>query len=284
MSAIAMAPTAAPTSAEVMSQARSENFPVASLLLGAQARTHLLAIYGFARLVDDIGDNVLGDRGALLDWVEQELDRVYARELPEHQVMRALAPTVRACAMPREPFQRLIAANRQDQVVTRYRRFEDLLDYCQLSAAPVGELVLHVFDAASPERIALSDRVCAGLQVTEHLQDVVEDLDRGRIYLPSEDLERCGASEADLRARAPSDGFTAVMALQAKHARELLGAGPALAYLLPLRPALAVAGFVAGGRAALAALAREGYDVLSRRPRPTRAMFAHQLLGTLAGR
>jgi phytoene/squalene synthetase len=231
---------AMPTSTEVMSQARDENFPVALWLLGPWARRHLLAIYGFARLVDDIGDEAEGDRLALLRRIERELDA------PEHPVMRTLAVTVRQCSLPRQPFLRLIEANRRDQVVTRYDTYAELLDYCQLSAAPVGELVLHVMGAATPERIALSDRVCAALQVIEHLQDVEEDAARGRSYI------------------GPFDA--------AAHAHALLAAGAPLVRTLRGRPRLAVAGFLAGGRVALDAL--EG----CRRP------FALAYLRAVAGR
>jgi squalene synthase HpnC len=228
--------TALPTRAAVMAQASAENFPVASWLVGPRARRHLLAIYGFARLVDDIGDEYEGDRLAALDWVEEELDRVFAGEEPEHPVMRALAPTARGLTLfgkGSDPFVRLIEANRRDQTITRYDTFEDLLDYCQLSAAPVGELVLHVFGVATPDRIALSDKICAALQVVEHLQDVQEDAARGRTYI------------------GPFDART--------HARELLAAGGPLVRTLRGRARLAVAGFVAGGRSALegTAFARE---------------------------
>jgi squalene synthase HpnC len=208
-----------PARAAVMAQARDENFPVATRLLGPRTRRHLLAIYGFARLVDDIGDEYEGDRLAALDAIEAELD------VPRHPVMRTLAGTVRDCALPREPFLRLIEANRRDQTVTHYDTFEELLGYCQLSAAPVGELVLHVFGAATPDRIALSDRVCAGLQVVEHLQDVEEDAARGRTYI----------GPFDARA----------------HARQLFNEGAPLVRLLRGRARIAVAGFVAGGRSAL---------------------------------
>ncbi|MEZ5124433.1 MAG: squalene synthase HpnC [Solirubrobacterales bacterium] len=290
----------APSAAAVMARASHENFPVASRLLPAREREHLRAIYGYARLVDDIGDEAPGDRGALLDWVEGELDAIYGAPgaghaaggpdparagpvagepgRPEHPVMRRLAVTVRACAIPRDPLDRLVAANRADQVVSRYEDFAALLRYCDLSAAPVGELVLHVFGCATPERIALSDRVCAGLQVTEHLQDVAEDLAAGRIYLPVADLDACGCTEAHLRAPAPGPQLRAVMALEAARARELLAAGIPLGRSLPARPAFAVAGFVAGGRAALGALERAGWDVLGHRPRPAKATIA---LGTL---
>jgi squalene synthase HpnC len=229
-----------------MSQARDENFPVASRLLGRRARGHLLAIYGFARLVDDLGDEAPGDRLALLDWADEELDRIYAGAEPEHAVMRELAPTVHACGLPAEPLRRLIAANRRDQAVSRYETFDDLLAYCRLSAAPVGELVLHVFGAATRDRIALSDSVCAALQVTEHLQDVGEDHARGRIYLPREDLERFGCAEEDLAGAVATPALRNVIAFEAARARELLGAGAPLTRRLPARARLAVAGFVAG--------------------------------------
>jgi phytoene/squalene synthetase len=214
-----------PTREAVMVQAKEENFPVALWLLGPRTRRQLLSIYGFARLVDDIGDEAMGDRLALLDQIERELDA------PRHPVMRALAVTVRECALPREPLLRLIEANRRDQVVTRYESFDELLGYCQLSAAPVGELVLHVFGAATPDRIALSDKICAGLQVIEHLQDVDEDHARGRVYIVGHDV--------------------------GMRARSLLDEGAPLLRLLRGRARLAVAAFLAGGRVALDA--REGH-------------------------
>ena len=226
MSAHAPALGTMPTREAVMDQAREENFPVALWLLGPRVRRHLKAIYGFARLVDDIGDEAAGDRLALLDQVERELDA------PDHPVMCALTETVRECALPREPLLRLIEANRRDQVVTRYDSFQELLDYCQLSAAPVGELILHVFGAATPDRIALSDGLCAGLQVIEHLQDVDEDRARGRVYI------------------GPFDG--------AAHARALLEEGAPLVRLLRGRARLAVAGFLAGGRTALETIEGRG--------------------------
>lgn len=234
-----------------MGQVGQENFPVASAILGRRRRGHLLAIYGFARLVDDVGDEAAGDRNALLDVIEAELDRIYAAKQPQHAVMRTLADTVAACDLPVAPFRRLLEANRRDQLVTRYQTFDQLLSYCQLSAAPVGELVLHVFAAATPERVALSDRICAALQITEHLQDVEEDYGRGRIYLPLEDLARFGCTEADLPAQLPTAAGRELLALEIGRAHALLRDGAPLAPTLPPRPRLAVAGFVAGGRAAL---------------------------------
>jgi squalene synthase HpnC len=278
------APAVVPARSAVMSQSADENFPVASRLLGRRARGHLLAVYGFARLVDDIGDEAEGDRLALLDWAEEELDRVYGGQDPEHPVMRALVPTVRECALPPEPLRRLIEANRRDQTVTHYESFDELLDYCRLSAAPVGELVLHVFRAATSERLALSERICAGLQVTEHLQDVAEDHSRGRVYLPAEDLARFGCDDDDLSAATATPQLRALIAFEADRARALLADGAPLARLLSPRPGLAVAAFVAGGRAALDALAHAGYDVLADRPRPTRRGLAAAFARGVAGR
>jgi squalene synthase HpnC len=271
----------APSEAAVMAQARNENFPVALRLLGTRRRRQLLSLYGFARLVDDAGDESPGDRLALLDWIEADLERVFAGSMPEHPVVRALVPTVWALSLKPEPFRRLIEANRRDQTVARYPTFASLLDYCSLSAAPVGELVLHVFGAATPDRIRLSDRICAGLQVTEHLQDVAEDRARGRVYLPAEDLERFGVGDADLTAHAPTAPFRSLMAFEVARARKLLADGAPLIRLLPARPAIAVAGFVAGGRSALDAIAVADYDVLGGRPRPARHSFAAALVRTL---
>ncbi|MGH2858047.1 MAG: squalene synthase HpnC, partial [Solirubrobacteraceae bacterium] len=265
------AASALPTREDVMARAGSENFPVASLVLGRERRAHLFAIYGFARLVDQVGDDVAGNRLALLDAVSSDLRAIWDDRWPEHPVLRALAPTVAACSLPHEPFERLIEANRVDQRVSRYETFDDLLGYCRLSAAPVGELVLGVFGAATAQRIALSDRVCAGLQVVEHLQDVAEDFRAGRVYLPAEDLRRFGCGDDDLSAPTASPQLRRVIACETARSRELLGAGVALARTLPLRPRLAVAAVGAGGRAAVAALARSAHDVLGARPRRRRA-------------
>ncbi len=277
--AISGSPAATP--AEVMAQARSENFPVASRFLPRPQRSHMLALYGFARLVDDAGDEAAGDRLELLDWLDDDLVKVY-RGCPTHPLMRRLAPTVRECRIPSEPFRRLIDANRQDQRVSSYETIDDLLGYCELSANPVGHLVLHVFGAATPERMRLSDAVCSGLQLTEHWQDVAEDAARGRIYLPAADMRRFGCTEADLSGAAASDRLRALIAFEVDRARALLADGLPLVCTLRGRPALAVAAFLAGGRAALDAVERAGYDVLGGPPRASRRHQGRALLATLA--
>jgi squalene synthase HpnC len=268
----------APTKDAVMAQAASENFPVALRLLGATKRRQLLSLYGYARLVDDAGDEASGDRLGLLDWIEADLDRIYAHERPEHPVLQALQPTIDALGLPDDPLRRLIEANRRDQTVHDYPSFDALLDYCTLSAAPVGELVLHVFGAATPERIALSDRICAGLQVTEHLQDVAEDNASGRVYLPADDRRRFGIGAIPATTTAE---FRDLIAFEVARAHLLLRDGAPLIRTLRGASALAVAGFVAGGRAALDAIAAAGYDVLAARPRPTRRRFGITVLTTI---
>ncbi len=276
-------PTAAMSAVDpgaIMAKSGRENFPVASPLLPRGTRSHLLAIYGFARLVDDLGDEAPGDRLAGLDWLERELDLVY-EGTPGHPLMRLLVTTVNRFDVPDEPFRKLIEANRQDQRVRSYATYEDLLAYCELSANPVGHLVLYVFEAATADRMKLSDSVCSGLQLTEHWQDVREDLERGRIYLPQEDLARFGCSVDDLGASRPTEAFARLMAFEVERARKLLARGAPLVARLRGRPAVAVAAFVAGGRSALDAIARAGYDVLGRSPRPSKPARMWGLVRTL---
>ncbi len=262
-------PETLPSPGGLGEKARRENFAVASLLLPAPVRRDLTAIYGFARFVDDLGDEAPGDRMALLDAADVELDRAFGGTAT-HAVFQELEPSIRRHRLPEAPFRRLIEANRQDQRVCRYPMYQDLLDYCALSANPVGHLVLAVLGRATPDRLALSDRVCTGLQLVEHWQDVAEDLARGRIYLPHEDLERFGVREADLAARSPNAPVRRLLAFECDRARDLLSAGVPLAATLPGRIGFAIAGYAGGGVAALDAIRRAGYDVLGRQPRPTR--------------
>jgi squalene synthase HpnC len=276
-----------------MGRAAGENFPVASRVLPRAIRAHLLALYGFARLVDELGDGALpGVVGApttaarliALDGLERDLDRAYRGEA-EHPLLQRLEPTLRECDLPREPFVRLIEANRMDQRVNAYDTWEQLRGYCALSANPVGELVLGVFGQATPARVALSDAICTALQLAEHCQDVTEDLARGRVYLPAEDLDRFGCTIAELSAEHAGAPLRAVLAFEVDRARGLLSRGvPLIDELDGVRVRLAVAAFVAGGRAALDAIERAGYDVLPGPPSAGtgRRMFA--LVSTLVGR
>jgi len=271
----------APGAAALRARARRENFPVALALLSRAQRMHLRALYGFARLADDLGDEAEGDRLALLSELDDDLGRVFADREPLHPVLRSLAPTVRALRLPEQPFRRLIEANRRDQRVSRYATWEELRDYCALSANPVGQLVLHVFGAATPERYLASDAVCTALQLVEHCQDVAEDLARDRLYLPAEDLARFGCREDELRAPAASQRVRALLRFEVARARVLLDSGAPLVRTLSGRARLAVAGFIAGGRAAADAIERRGYDVLSGAPRPRRRDLLRRLVTAL---
>lgn len=250
-----------------------ENFPVASLLAPAEARPHLRAIYGFARLVDTLGDEAAGDREALLDALEAELARCYGGG-PRTPIMRRLADTIAACDLPAEPFRRLIEANRLDQRQARYGTWADVREYCTYSAEPVGRLVLGIYGrAGEPELVAMSDDVCTGLQLVNFLQDPPRDLALGRVYLPLEDLRRFGVLEVEL-AGPRSDRLVTLCRFEARRASLLLRRGLPLADALGGRVGRSVALFSRGGLAALAALERAGWDVFSGRPAPSRATFA----------
>jgi squalene synthase HpnC len=263
---------------DVHRRAKSENFTVASLVLGERNRACLAAIYDFARLVDQLGDAARGDRLALLDRAEQELDLAFAGRATE-PVFRRVQDALRLCALPREQFVLLIDANRRDQLQAEYETFDDLVDYCRLSANPVGALVLHVFGAADNERIQLSDAVCTGLQLVEHWQDVGEDYRNGRIYLPREDRERFGVTVEELGATAVAEPLRRLLAFETGRAAELLQAGSRLVRSLHGRARWAVGGYVGGGRAAIGALAASNYDVL---PSARKAGRTRRLIATLA--
>lgn len=288
---MALAPATRSTTAElpavqaVMQQAGTENFTVASRLLPANVRRDLLAVYGYARLVDDIGDEAEGDRMALLAWVEAELFRCLEGG-NSHPVLTRAAQTIRSRRLEVQPFIDLIDANRQDQVVHEYQTYEQLLDYCKLSAVPVGRIVLGILDVADGANEHLSDDVCTGLQITEHLQDVAEDCRAGRVYLPLADLDRHGMDVKELRAdverRAAGPRLRAVVGDLSGRARTLLGSGGPLVASLPWRPAVAVAAFGAGGLAALEAIGHAGNDVLAGPSRPQVPAVLRHLTLTLA--
>ncbi|MFG2496145.1 squalene synthase HpnC [Streptomyces caniferus] len=284
----------------MLEQAAHENFPVAPFFLPRAWRTDLMAVYGFARLVDDIGDGDLApgggdavllgldraqydDRPALLDALEADLHRAFSDRAPGpgHPLLRRLGPTLRRCALTPEPFLDLIEANRQDQRVSRYGTYGDLAAYCELSANPVGRLVLALTGTASPERIRRSDAVCTALQLVEHIQDVAEDLGRDRVYLPAEDMKRFGVDEADLAAPSGGASVRALIAYEAERARELLREGTPLVGSVHGRLKLLLAGFVAGGRAALRAVAAADYDVLPGPPKPTKLSLLREVGATL---
>ena len=272
-------------------QAAAENFPVALRLLPRRYRGHLMAVYNFARTVDDIGDEAPRDqRLHLLDDIDADISRLYAAqndslqsgEEPRHPAVRGLADVVTDCAIPERPFRDLVSANRQDQLVTRYETFGQLLGYCELSANPVGRIVLYVFGSSTPHRAELSDSICSGLQIVEHLQDIAEDMRAGRIYLPAADMRGYGCSEEDLAGQAAPPQLRRLIAFEADQAAALITSGAPLVSELRGAARVAVSGYIAGGRAALAALAAANYDVLASTPKPAKLRTARELVVTLA--
>ena len=261
----------------IMAQSKGENFPVVLRAVPARPRSHLLAVYGFARLVDDIGDEYDGDRLGALDWIETEFRRSRSGEAA-HPAMARLTPLFAELDIGDEPFLALIEANRVDQRKHRYQTQAELAEYCTLSANPVGRLVLAVFDAATPERIALSDAVCTGLQLLEHLQDIGEDYaEKNRIYFPADEMARFGVDEGDLGAARASEPLRRLVAHQCDSARGLLLRGGPLVASLTGWAKVTVAGYAAGGLAALDAIAGADFDVLAKLRSPSRARTAFHM-------
>src|SRR5207249_1815945 len=256
--------------AVVARRARTENFPVASVLFPRRLRPHLRAVYGFARLVDILGDEIEGDRLAALNELEREVDACYDGE-PTWPVMLVLQPTIREFSLPREPFLRLIEANRMDQRIAEYETWNDLREYCRHSADPVGRLVLGLLRLdREPDLVAASDEVCTGLQLVNFLQDVPRDLELGRIYLPVEDRRRFGVTSLDR----PSPELLELLRYEAARARGLLAAGRLLQARIGGRVGRGVGLFARGGLAALDALESAHWDVFTQRPRPSRTRLA----------
>jgi squalene synthase HpnC len=243
-------------------------------------RPHIRALYAYARLVDILGDELQGGteaRLAALDDLEREVDAAY-RGAATWPVLVELQRTIREFVLPREPFLRLIEANRMDQRVSEYETWDDLKQYCVHSADPCGRLVLGVLRGGDDaENVALSDDVCTGLQLVNFLQDVPRDLALGRVYLPADDRRRFGVTELDR----PNEPLRGLLEFEAARARGLLAAGEPLGRRLGGRTGRAVTAFARGGLAALDALARARFDVFSGRPRPSRARLARTAIGAL---
>lgn len=257
---------------DVLERRRGENFSVAAAWIPGRERRLLLAIYAYARFCDELGDGGHADPAGLLD----ELERDVCGRRPVR--FAAVGPALERLAeagLPRQPLLDLIAANRQDQHVGRYATHDDLLAYCRLSANPVGRLVLCAMGASNEHTRPLADAVCSGLQIVEHLQDVREDALRGRVYLPQADLAAEGVSDDELTSARPAGaGLRQAIALEGARARSLLVQGSALVGALRGWRRAAVAGYVAGGTSAVAAIEAAGWDVLGARPRPSRAARA----------
>ncbi len=245
-----------------------ENFPVASFLIPRPQRRFIAAVYAFARTADDFADEATipaEERLRLLDDWEEKLRSCYAGHA-DHPVFVALRATARATSLPEDLLHALLRAFRSDVTRSRFATFDELLGYCRDSANPVGRIVLHLFGAATPENLPLSDHVCTALQLANFWQDVAVDLARGRIYIPLEDFRRFGYTEDDLGRGMADDRFRALVRFQVERTKGLFQAGAPLLEHTRGRLRMELAATIRGGRAILEGIERQGYDTLSRRP------------------
>src|SRR5215469_14691673 len=252
---------------ERLARSHYENFSVASWFLPKRLRQHFFNVYAYCRISDDLGDET-GNPAAslqLLDQWEAELNACYSGG-PRHPVFVALSGTVREFDIPKHEFVDLLTAFRQDQTVTRYKTFADLVGYCKNSANPVGHLVLYLCGYRDPERQQLSDYTCTALQLANFWQDVTRDYDLGRIYLPLEDLRRFDVTEAQIAERNNSREFCQMMKFEVERTREWFGQGLPLIGKVDRDLAIDLDLFSRGGLEILSAIERQGYAVLGHRP------------------
>ena len=252
---------------ERLARTHYENFSVATWFLPKRLRQHFFNVYAYCRISDDLGDET-GDTSAslqLLDEWETELNACYAGS-PRHPVFVALAGTVREFDIPQHEFSDLLRAFRQDQTVTRYESFEDLLGYCRYSANPVGHLVLYLCGYRDAERQQLSDYTCTALQLANFWQDVSPDFQKGRIYLPLESLRKFGVTEANIAAKQNTPQFLEMMRSEVQRARDWFNRGLPLISKVSRELAIDLELFSRGGQEILNAIERQGYAVLGNRP------------------
>ena len=296
---ITWTPDAAYRYCERLAQTHYENFTVGSWLLPKAKRRHVHAIYSYCRTVDDLGDETAPPtvaalsgmsafdqedgkesyRLGLLDWWQTELEACYSG-IPSHPVMVALQETIHTFEIPREPFLKLIKANRMDQRNKRHSTYNDLLYYCDHSANPVGHLFLCLFGYADPERLRISDATCTALQQANFWQDVARDYQMGRIYLPLEDLAKFGYSESELAQGVENNAFRQLLAFEIERTMGLFREGASLVNTLEGQVKLDVALFTRGGMAVLEAIRRQNYNVLVDRPTLSRSRKAGLFLST----
>lgn len=268
-----------------LAESHYENFHVASWFLPKRLRPHFHSIYAYCRISDDLGDEV-GNREqslALLDLWGRQLDACYRGEAL-HPVFVALAETIRACDIPKEPFADLLVAFRQDQTVTRFNTMDDVLAYCRYSANPVGRLVLYACGYRDAERFALSDHTCSALQLANFWQDVNVDYQKGRVYFPLVDMQRFGVNESIIANRNFTPRFHDLMRHEVGYARRMFELGMPLTGIVDRELALDLELFSGGGLAILNAIERQDYDVLRARPVISKTRKAALLLRALSSK
>ena len=268
-----------------LAETHYENFHVASWFLPKPLRPHFHSIYAYCRISDDLGDEV-PDRSqalALLDLWGRELDACYEGRA-RHPVFVALAETIRACSIPKEPFADLLIAFRQDQTVTRFETMQDVLAYCHYSANPVGRLVLYACGEVNEENFRLSDLTCSALQLANFWQDVRVDYGKDRVYLPQADMRRCGVSDETIAAGVATAEFRALLHYEVNYTRKMFEDGLPLIGRVQRDLALDLDLFSRGGLEILRAIERQDYDVLSARPAITKGTKIQLALRALSGK
>jgi squalene synthase HpnC len=284
-------PAAAPSLEEArgycerLAKTHYENFSVATWFLPRRLRQHFYNVYAYCRISDDLGDEVGNPQQSLelLDQWEAELNACYAGS-PRHPVFVALRETVQQCNIPQHEFSDLLIAFRQDQTVTRFETFDDLLGYCRYSANPVGHLVLYLCGYRDAERQQLSDYTCTALQLANFWQDVYVDYGKGRIYLPLEDLRRFGVSGEDIARKRATPQFIALMKFEVERAREWFARGLPLVKTVNRELAIDLELFSRGGQEILNAIERQGFDVLRARPAISKSRKLMLALRAAAGK
>jgi squalene synthase HpnC len=252
---------------ERLAKTHYENFSVATWFLPRRLRQHFYNVYAYCRISDDLGDEVGDPQQSLelLDQWEAELNACYDGS-PKHPVFVALAETVKQCGIPKHEFSDLLIAFRQDQTVTRFETFDDILAYCRYSANPVGHLVLYLCGYGDAERQQLSDYTCTALQLANFWQDIFVDYGKGRIYLPLEDLRRFGVTGDDIAQRRATPQFIAMLKFEVERARDWFARGFPLVKKVNRELAIDLELFSRGGQEILNAIERQGFDVLRARP------------------
>jgi squalene synthase HpnC len=283
--ATAPSPEEARAYCERLAKSHYENFSVATWFLPGRLRQHFYNVYAYCRISDDLGDEVGDPQQSLelLDQWETELNACYAGS-PKHPVFVALAETVKQFGIPQHEFSDLLIAFRQDQTVTRFETFDDILAYCRYSANPVGHLVLYLCGYSDAERQQLSDYTCTALQLANFWQDVFVDYGKGRIYLPLEDLRRFGVTGEDIAQRRATPQFVAMMKFEVERARDWFTRGLPLVKMVNRELAIDLELFSRGGQEILNAIERQGFDVLRVRPEISKSRKLMLVLRAVMGK
>ena len=270
---------------ERLAKSHYENFSVATRFLPKRLRQHFYNVYAYCRISDDLGDEVDDPQQSLelLEQWETELNACYAGS-PKHPVFVALAETVKQCSIPKPEFSDLLIAFRQDQTVTRFETFNDVLAYCRYSANPVGHLVLYLCGYSDVERRRLSDYTCTALQLANFWQDVSVDYGKGRIYLPLEDLRRFGVTGDEIAERRATPQFLAMMKFEVERARDWFARGLPLVKMVDRELAIDLELFSRGGQEILNAIERQAFDVLRARPEISKSRKLMLMLRAAAGK